>query len=364
MRIHKRVFAVFFAALMCVVFLQSSVFASKKKSQSHAVVFVISATTISTESNNQIDLELDIDRELKKSISKYLGDRNFFVAATVDNADYILTYNLEKVEISLITTTDVSFLLTRRNGELLLSNKLRSESIRGWRACVKRTTRAISTSAITKIVANKLGEAGELTRTMAETTATVNRAEEAVIAGGNAERLRQERKEGPISETRPGVILTGLSYYPGGEAKSLSGHAAFEKLLFRKFAAYGKISYLGYEYEDDNGYVWETARGFGGEIGLNVYPNERFRGLYVGLGFGRWEMEGHWIDQKRDKVFYDFNVHIGHKFLVSKKIFVNPSFQLGGLYYGPDKRDGFENVHFGIFGWLYYNVGLAVGTSW
>lgn len=359
MWIHKRVFAVFFAALICLVFVQSSVFARAKKSRSNAVVFVVSATTIITENNDQIDLELDADQEFKKSINRYLRRRHFSVAATVDNADYILTYNIEKVEISLITITDVSFLFTRRDGELILSDKLRSRAIRGWRAGVKKTA-----GVITKKIVIKLREAGALTRAMTGTTATVNRAEEAVIAGGNAERLRQARKESRISESRPGVMSTGLSYYPGGDAKSLSGNAAFEKLLFREFAAYGKISYLGYEYNDDNGIDWETARGFGGEIGLNVYPNERFQGLYVGLGFGRWELEGHWIDQKRDKVFYDFNVHIGHKLPVSNKIFINPSLQFGGLYYGPDKRDGFENVHFGLFGWLYYNIGLAVGMSW
>ena len=359
MQISKRVFAIFFATIICFVFLQTSVFARGKKSQSKAVVFVVSATTIIPENNDQVDLELDIDQELKRSIDKYLERQNLSVAATVDNADYILTYNLEKVEVSLITLTDVSFLFTRRDGELILSDKLRSRAIRGWRTCVKGISRKI-----TGKIANKLGEPGELTRTIAGTTATVNRAEEGFIAGGNAERLRQERKEGRISETRPGLMLTGLSYYPGGDAKSLSGNAAFEKLLFRKFAAYGKISYLSYEYNHDNGIDWETVRGFGGEIGLNVYPNERFRGPYVGLGIGRWALEGHWLDQKRDKVFYDFNIHIGHKLPVSNKFFLNPSLQLGGLYYGPDKRDGFENVHLGIFGWLYYNIGLAVGTSW
>lgn len=363
MRINKRVFAIFFATFICFVFLQTSVFAREKKSQSKAVVFVVSETTIIPENNNQIDLELDIDQALKKSIDKYLRRRNLSVAATADNADYILKYKLEKVELTWSITTDVSFLFTRRDGELIFTDKLRSRAIRGWRTCVKGISRTMTVK-----IANKLLETGELTRNMAGTTASVNRAEEGFIAGGNTERLRQERKEGRISETRPGAILAGLSYYPGGAASSHSGNASFEKLLDRNFAVYGKISYLVHEYNDDNGSDSENARGFGSEIGVNVYPNERFWGPYVGVGIGRWALEGHWIAQKtittgRDKVFYDFNIHIGHKLPVLNKIFLNPSIQFGGLH-GPDDRDGFENLDLSLFGWFYYNIGLAVGTSW
>lgn len=360
MRNNKKAFTVPLLMLIYLVCMQTPTVAKENDSRKKETVFVVSTTVINSENNDQIDLELDIDEKLKKSIDEYLERRHLRAAASADDANYILEYNVEKVEITWPMVMDMSFVLRRRNGEQIFAEKLRTRSIRGWRTFISRTSRTI-----TEKIASAVRETGELTGNTAETTGTVSRAGEGFIIAGNAERLRQERKKASISETRPGAISSGLSYVNGGEVKALSGNVSFEKQIGRNFSVYGKISYLGYEYN----YDWEAARGFGSEIGANIYPNDMgFNGPYVGFGVGRWAMEGHWSDQKtnatgRDQVFYDFNLHLGIKLPVSNKIFLNPLIQFGGLH-GRGDRDGFENTDLSFFGWYYYNVGLAVGTTW
>jgi hypothetical protein len=164
------------------------------------------------------------------------------------------------------------------------------------------------------------------------------------------------------------AVSAGISGFleDGDNGQGHTDYIMHELQLAPLVSVYAKAGFTGYTY--DNGSYAESARGFGGEIGFNVYPYMRWlQGLYLGGGIGTWHVEGHWKDDlgtpfatsgKGRANLLGSNLHMGYKTPINMtNVFIDTTVQLGFL-----AADGTPDL-FGLND-PSVTVGIAIGIAW
>lgn len=347
----------------CLIVLNSSAYGDEARAQDK--VLVVSETTIRTENNDRIDRELEIDKQLKESIEEYLTGRKIFLASGSDDADYVLAYNLKKVERTARIKIAVSFRLFKKSGDQVFDSRVKRVS---GRAAARKAARLIADEAAE--VLSEEGRRTTLTPEKAERKLPENNtAASFQITGGNAERLREERKgmelitpKDSITSSRENGLIIGAAFDGGRRTDGWSQHVSFERKIFERTTIYGKAGYQGYTYHKAT--YEENGRGTAVELGVNFYATHfPFKGLYYGMGLGRWSIRGNWKADSNQQsgtergVFSDYNLHLGYKLPLDRNFILFPQVQ-AGIIDCHGNLEGYKTPGFHL------NLGVSAGYTW
>ena len=310
------------------------------------------------------DQHLAIDAKLKQSIAEKLKARGLNVVAEDDQkkqpAAYVLAYNLVYVKFGLLhpfgrSSKVVVKYVFEKNGETIASGEIAAKSRRSWKKCVNE----ISDKIAGKIAARMDGGA------VSNSGAAIEKA---------AGRQDVKSAEHPAAESghSPSEKFNALGFGVSGfmtDAYDDYGYLFFlshEISVSRHMAVYAKVGYVAYQCDTET--YAETARGMGAEIGGRYYPGKlRQQGWYMGLGAGRWWVEGTWKDDLgtpfvttgKGKTFLTaVNIHTGYKMLFGQRNFyLDPSLQVDS-YDTKGTPGGFGQLGITI------NAAVTAGMLW
>ncbi len=335
-------------------------------SQDETILLVSRSTITAQTEGSHRDQQRAIDARLKRSIAQKLNARGFNVVTSDDEDQkkqpdrYVLAYNLVYLKFGFLhpfgrsAKVSVDYVL-EKSSETIASGQIAERSKRSWKRCINGIS-----DEITDKIANTIS-GGVVNSGAGATSETAARAGRKSVQ----QPVEKEPKNALAGKNTLGFGVSGFmtdAYDDFGYTFSLSP----EITVFRFMAAYAKIGYVAYRCDTES--YAETARGMGAEIGARFYPGGRAQqGWYMGLGVGRWWVEGTWKDDLgtpfvttgKGKTFLtEANIHTGYKMLFGPyNFYVDPSLQVASY-----DRKGTP----GAFGQLGQTItaGVMAGILW
>lgn len=140
----------------------------------------------------------------------------------------------------------------------------------------------------------------------------------------------------------------------GGDASATVMMVEYEHALTSSFTLAGRAAYLKYTY-DDNDYE-EDGNGPGIQISAKFYPGDKaLHGFYFGGGFGFWEMDVDWIDDKNTAYQTSGSlststaeIHAELGWRIGDKVQFTPSIQFGTFLSSKLEMAEFLSLNLGI----------------